>query len=231
MRKRVIVQAVTFLGGLLIGASASAVAGTRNQLGQDREPLVLGIGGVFLKAQSPETLQEWYRQHLGLEPGAHGIQFPWRQADEPSRIDRTVWSLLPRDTDYFGSSEQQFMVNYIVRDLDLVLSRLAEGDIHPVKQPEEYSYGRFAWVLDGEGNRIELWEPPEVGGQGHHGTDAGKLARPPTFTPECRREGAARLEDQCLRRYVRADGDTAAVERDDSRVDVESIRAYELLER
>lgn len=161
MLKRVIVPVATFLGGLLVGASVSAVPGTANQVDRSLEPLVSGIGGVFFKARNPEALQEWYGQHLGIEPGPQGVHFLWRHADEPSRIGRTVWSLFPRDTDYFGSSEQQFMVNYIVDDLDLVLSRLAEDGIRPVKDPEEYPYGRFAWVLDGEGNRIELWQPPE----------------------------------------------------------------------
>lgn len=161
MLKPTSVPVVAFLGGVLIGASVSPMGGKDVQARELPEPLVAGIGGVFLKAESPEDLQEWYERHLGFEAGPQGLDFLWRQLDAPTQTRRTVWSLFPRDTDYFGSSEQQFMVNYIVNDLDFVLARLAEAGIHPVKEPEEYPYGRFAWVLDGEGNRIELWEPPE----------------------------------------------------------------------
>lgn len=160
MLKRIAVPMVAFLGGLLMGASIP-MGGEQVQAREGPEPLVAGIGGVFLKAQSPEDLREWYERHLGFEAGPQGFDFLWRQLGEPSRMHRTVWSLFPRDTDYFGSPAQQFMVNYIVDDLDVVLARLSEEGIHPVKEPEEYPYGRFAWVLDGEGNRIELWEPPE----------------------------------------------------------------------
>lgn len=163
MLKRAIVPLMTFVVGLLLGGSMSASAGTSEQAPASAERQVLGIGGVFIKADSPGDLEEWYRRHLGLEPGPAGVQFLWRQPDEAGRIDRTVWSLFARETDYFGSPDQQFMVNYIVRDLDLVLSGLAEAGIDPVKEPEAYPYGRFAWVLDGEGNRLELWEPPAGG--------------------------------------------------------------------
>lgn len=165
MLKRVAVPVVTFLGGLLLGASVSSVVGEGVQAGDVPEPLVAGIGGVFLKAQSPQDLREWYERHLGLGAGPQGLDFLWRQADDPSRTHRTVWSLFPSDTDYFGSAEQQFMVNYIVNDLDLVLARLAEAGVQSVKEPEAYSFGRFAWVLDGEGNRIELWEPAAIEGR------------------------------------------------------------------
>lgn len=161
MLKRIAVPVVTFLGGLLMGASVSSMGGNQVKAREVPESLVAGIGGVFLKAQSPENLQQWYERHLGFEAGPQGLDFLWRRPDDPSRTHRTVWSLFPRETDYFGSPEQQCMVNYIVNDLDFVLVRLAEAGIHPVKEPEEYPYGRFAWVLDGEGNRIELWEPPE----------------------------------------------------------------------
>ena len=160
MAKRAAMAALIFFGGLLVGMSD--LAGTRDEArAEAREPSVRGIGGVFLRARNPEELREWYRRHLGLEAGPQGADFLWRRHDEPDRVERTVWSVFPHDTDYFGASGQSFMINYIVDDLDGLLARLAESGIHPVKDPEEYPYGRFAWVQDGEGNRIELWEPPE----------------------------------------------------------------------
>lgn len=157
---RSLVSVLAFGGGLLVGLSVAAFAGTGSHAEASGGSSVTGIGGVFFKARSPEDLREWYRRHLGVEAGPQGVHFLWRDPDDPSRIGRTVWSVFPHDTDYFGSSDQQFMLNYIVGDLDAVLSRMREAGIHPVKEPEAYPYGRFAWVLDGEGNRIELWEPP-----------------------------------------------------------------------
>jgi catechol 2,3-dioxygenase-like lactoylglutathione lyase family enzyme len=158
MRKRSIVPGATFALGLLLGVAVADSAEPRGAA-QDGS-LVTGIGGVFMKAEHPDSLGDWYRRHLGLEAGPGGFSFLWREHDDPERVGRTVWSLFRGDSDYFGASDQRFMVNYIVRDLDRVLSRLAEAGIRPVKAPESYPYGRFAWVEDGEGHRIELWEPP-----------------------------------------------------------------------
>jgi predicted enzyme related to lactoylglutathione lyase len=122
---------------------------------------VLGIGGVFLKSNDPEQLYSWYEQHLGLprQPGQPAV-FPWRHADEPARQEITVWCLFPRDTDYFGSGGQAAMVNYIVDDLDGMLAALRTAGATVDDRREDSEYGRFGWVTDPEGNRIELWEPP-----------------------------------------------------------------------
>lgn len=159
MPKRSIVPSATFVAGLLLGVAVADSAEPR-RAAQEGVPLVTGIGGVFMKADHPDSLGAWYRRHLGLDAGPQGLSFLWREHDDPARVGRTVWSLFPGNTDYFGASDQQFMVNYIVGDMDRVLSRLADAGIRPVKAPESYPYGRFAWVEDGEGHRIELWEPP-----------------------------------------------------------------------
>lgn len=160
MTIRTILPVATFVGGLLLGVSATAGAGPDAGAQEPASPVV-GIGGIFLKAEAPEALRAWYRRHLGVEAGPGGHSFLWREHDDPDRVGRTVWSVFPGDTDYFGPGGQDFMVNYIVRDLDAVLARLAAAGIEPVKAPESYPYGRFAWVVDGEGNRIELWQPPQ----------------------------------------------------------------------
>ncbi len=123
---------------------------------------VTGIGGVFFKSSDPERLYAWYEKHLGLEQSSGaGVVFPWRRADDPEKSAITVWSLFPRETEYFGSTNPSFMVNYIVDDLEGLLETLrSEGaEIDPRRENSEY--GRFAWVTDPEGNRIELWEPPQ----------------------------------------------------------------------
>jgi predicted enzyme related to lactoylglutathione lyase len=117
---------------------------------------VTGIGGVFFKAQNPERLYAWYEKHLGLQgkPG-EGVVF-----HTPAEGGITVFSIFPCDTTYFQPGRPDFMINFRVEDLDGLLADLrAEGvEIDPKR--EDFEYGRFAWIMDPEGNRIELWQPP-----------------------------------------------------------------------
>ena len=118
---------------------------------------VTGIGGVFYKAQNPESLAAWYRQHLGISAPEGHADFLWRERKNPKRMGRTVWSVFPADTDYLGLSARGFMINYRVANLGRMLEQLRHGGVK-VEKVEDYDYGRFAWITDPEGNRIELWE-------------------------------------------------------------------------
>jgi catechol 2,3-dioxygenase-like lactoylglutathione lyase family enzyme len=120
---------------------------------------VNAIGGIFFKARNPGALAAWYRDHLGIQSQDGAADFSWREKENPDRVARTVWSLFPTESDYFG--EASFMINYRVSNLDAILAqlRLAGITIHKV---ENCDYGRFAWITDPEGNRIELWQPPSV---------------------------------------------------------------------
>lgn len=123
---------------------------------------VTGIGGIFVRSEDPRKLADWYRQWLGIPVNDNGYcDFEWRSATDPGRVGRTVWSLFPDDTEYFGDGHSPFMVNYRVDDLDGLLERLRETGADVDDRLEEYDYGRFAWLTDPEGNRIELWEPAE----------------------------------------------------------------------
>ncbi len=123
---------------------------------------VTGIGGVFFRADDPSALKAWYESRLGIRPDAHGYTaFPWRVADDPDAVGKTVWHLFPRDTSYFGTSGQTFMINYIVDDLDGLLESLVASGAEVDPKREDTDYGRFAWVTDPEGNRSELWEHPK----------------------------------------------------------------------
>ncbi len=117
---------------------------------------VTGIGGVFFKAKNPEHLYAWYEKHLGLQakPG-EGIVF---RGTEDGGM--TVLAIFPSDTTYFRPGRADFMMNFRVADLDSLLEApRAEGvEIDPKR--EDFEYGRFAWIMDPEGNRIELWQPP-----------------------------------------------------------------------
>ena len=120
---------------------------------------VTGIGGVFFKAQDPNAMKDWYRKHLDIDAGDYGASFHWREADDPQKRGETVWTLFPHDTKYFNPGTSPFMVNYRVADLGALVAALREEGV-AVEKIDDSDYGRFAWITDPEGNRIELWEPP-----------------------------------------------------------------------
>ena len=120
---------------------------------------VTGIGGVFLKAADPEALAKWYEQHLGIQFAEGGYaQLKW--SDDPHADEgSTVFAMFPRDSDYFGT-DRPFMVNFRVDDLDALLAALRAVGAAVGEKVQEEGYGRFGWVTDPEGNRVELWQPP-----------------------------------------------------------------------
>jgi len=120
---------------------------------------VTGIGGIFFKANDRGRMIEWYQKHLGIVADPeHGTAFEWRDKDDPEKKGMTVWSVFKGESKYF---DRPFMINYVVDDLDALLEALkAEGvEIDPKR--ENHDFGKFAWIVDPEGNRIELWEPPK----------------------------------------------------------------------
>ena len=124
---------------------------------------VTGIGGIFFKARDADALKDWYREHLGMEPNADGgVAFQWREADTSAQNGYTVWAAFRDDTQYFAPSDAPFMINYRVSDLDRMLDQLRAAGVIVDDRIDEQPYGRFAWAMDPEGNRIELWEPKEA---------------------------------------------------------------------
>lgn len=124
---------------------------------------VTGIGGIFFKANDPKALAAWYERHLGIEIEAESTSstLRWRNYDNPEKPGATVWGTFPADTTYFGTPGSAFMVNYRVEDMDALLQALRAEGVEVVRDVEDTPYGRFAWIVDAEGNRIELWEAPE----------------------------------------------------------------------
>jgi catechol 2,3-dioxygenase-like lactoylglutathione lyase family enzyme len=121
---------------------------------------VTGIGGIFFKARDPKALGAWYREHLGLDVEEWGgVAFRWA-SDNPNGAGTTIWSPFKADTDYFAPSEASFMVNFRVADLHALLAALRAEGCDVQDKVEESEYGKFGWVLDPEGNKLELWEPP-----------------------------------------------------------------------
>jgi glyoxylase I family protein len=141
---------------LIIGAATLAAARTSESATPDTPKVqmntpterVLGIGGLFFRSHDPKQLAEWYQLHLGIDPRA------WQQAAGP-----TAFTPFAMDTDYFGSKQQGWMVNFRVRSLDAMVAQLQKANIEVKVDPEKYPYGRFARLHDPEGNPIELWEP------------------------------------------------------------------------
>lgn len=125
---------------------------------------VTGIGGVFFRSKDPKKLCAWYRQHLGLDIDEQwcGTTFSWREDEKPRRKGATVWSAFPEKTGYLGARRQKFMINYRVDDLEAVLKALKKEGVWIDPRRADSDFGRFAWIKDHEGNRIELWQPPKT---------------------------------------------------------------------
>lgn len=123
---------------------------------------VIGLGGIFFKAKDPQSMYQWYEKHLGIQstPGV-GAMFPWRRTDDPSEETSTIWSIFPQHTKYLDPSTAPFMINYQVEDLDALLEALKAEGVNIDPKRDNHEYGKFAWIYDPDGNKIELWEPPK----------------------------------------------------------------------
>ncbi len=123
---------------------------------------VLGVGGVFFRSRNPKKLGQWYAEHLGLNVeswgGTYGTSFT--PEDMPGN-SFTVWSAFAANTEYFGESGQGFMINLVVDDLEAALARVSAGGGQVLPQREDQDFGQFGWFVDPDGNRVELWQPPE----------------------------------------------------------------------
>jgi predicted enzyme related to lactoylglutathione lyase len=120
---------------------------------------VTGIGGIFFKARDPQALAAWYRDHLGLDvTDWGGAVFEW--GGEGSEKGMTLWSAFKADTTYLEPGTASFMVNFRVADLDALLRALREEGCRVIDETQSSEQGKFGWVVDPEGNKVELWEPP-----------------------------------------------------------------------
>lgn len=121
---------------------------------------VTGIGGIFFKSVDPKALGAWYKAHLGVDVNDWGSAlFHWGGDD--SEPGMTVWSPFAQDTDYMQPSSASFMINYRVENLGSLLEALRAEGCNVVDKTEHSEHGKFGWVIDPEGNKVELWEPPK----------------------------------------------------------------------
>ncbi len=122
---------------------------------------VTGIGGVFFKAKDAPALRAWYQRHLGIDVQVWGgTSFAWADAQGKPTAGSTVWSICPQESDQFAPSSASFQINYRVADLHGLIQVLRDEGCQVLDKIEDSEYGKFAWVIDPEGNRVELWEPP-----------------------------------------------------------------------
>ena len=121
---------------------------------------VIGLGGPFLRAKDPKGLAAWYEKHLGISfnGGAYTV-WPFANEDSSKKAGYNVLSFFKEDSDYFAPSNKQVMLNLIVKDLFKLLEVLKSEGIESVGDPMDEEYGKFGWIVDPEGNKIELWEP------------------------------------------------------------------------
>jgi catechol 2,3-dioxygenase-like lactoylglutathione lyase family enzyme len=125
---------------------------------------ITGIGGIFFKVKNPQKLGDWYKKHLGIpiDDQWGGWSFRWRELKSPKKAGSTIWCPFDPSTKYFGPGKQGHMINYRVVNLKKILAQLKKEGIRVDPKIEESEYGKFGWIKDGEGNRVELWEPPKI---------------------------------------------------------------------
>lgn len=126
-------------------------------MNNEEQQRVTGLGGFFFKTENPELIKDWYKNHLGLPVDAYGCSFKWK--DETGKECLTQWSPFSEKTTYFEPSPKPFMMNFRVANLERLLAQLKEEGVTIVGEMQTYEYGKFGWILDPEGNKIELWEP------------------------------------------------------------------------
>ena len=115
------------------------------------------MGGFFFKTKDPNAIKQWYNKHLGLNTDQYGCTFWWK--DKKGEDCSTQWSPMKEDTNYFEPSESPFMMNFRVENLVELLKVFGQEGVTVVGEIEEYNYGKFGWILDPDGNKLELWEP------------------------------------------------------------------------
>jgi predicted enzyme related to lactoylglutathione lyase len=122
---------------------------------------VIGLGGIFFKTKDRDKVADWYQKHLGIDVKSWGAVFPWRRHDQPEKETYTAWSPFKSGTKYFEPGEQDYMINYQVEDLFGLLEVLKAEGVTVLDETDVSEFGKFGWVIDPEGRKIELWEPPE----------------------------------------------------------------------
>ena len=151
MRKLFIILILT--ATFCLGFSFNSILTTNNN---NKMKKVTGIGGVFFKCKDPKKMTEWYQKHLGLETNPYGATFEWYESPDSTTKAQTQWTPFAQDSKYFDNG---FMICYRVENLETLVEELKKEGVTIVDKIETYDYGKFIHILDGEGNKVQLWEP------------------------------------------------------------------------
>ena len=154
--KKAILISLTLVITFFLGFAFKSITSKNNENKMKR---VTGIGGVFFKCKDPKAITEWYQKHLGLDTNPYGATFEWYEGDDSTKKAQTQWTPFPENTKYFEPSQKQdFMINYRVENLELLVEELKKEGVTIVEKMEVYDYGKFIHIIDGEGNKVQLWE-------------------------------------------------------------------------
>lgn len=154
--KKTILLTLAFVTTFCLGFAFKTLTTTNKTSTMKR---VTGIGGIFFKCKDPKKMTAWYQQHLGLNTNPYGATFEWFEGPDSSTKAQTQWSPFPETTKYFDPSTRDFMINYRVENLEVLVEELKKEGVTIVDEIETYDYGKFVHILDAEGNKVELWEP------------------------------------------------------------------------
>ena len=133
---------------------------TDNVPAKDTTPKVIGIGGIFFYTDNPDKTKEWYTKNLGLEINDWGSSsFDSRNINNPDEINSLQWNPFKKGDEYFAPSKKEFMINYIVQNIEGLIAKLKENGVIILDEIVTYDFGKFIHIMDAEGNKIELWEP------------------------------------------------------------------------
>ena len=155
--KKTILIILAFTMTFALGFAFNSII-TKSTNSQQPIKKVTGIGGIFFKCKDPKKMREWYKTNLGLNTNQFGAVFEWRQGADSSKKGFTQWSPFTDKTKYFEPSTKEFMINYRVENLEELVKQLKVEGVTVLDEIESFEYGKFVHILDGEGNRVELWE-------------------------------------------------------------------------
>jgi predicted enzyme related to lactoylglutathione lyase len=127
-------------------------------MNEKKEPKVIGIGGVFFKANDVEESNNWYKKNLGFDVNEYGVSFESRNIVNKDEMDILQWTIFKKDSDYFNPSKKEFMVNYKVQNIEDLIIKLKDNGVTILDDLAIYDYGKFIHIMDNDGNKIELWE-------------------------------------------------------------------------
>jgi len=144
----------------LCGFASNSILTSKNETNNMKK--VTGIGGIFFKCKDPDKMKEWYQKHLGINTNQYGAVFEWYQGADSTKKGFTNWSPFNEKTKYFEPSTKDFMINYRVENIELLVEELKINGVNILDSIETYDYGKFVHILDVEGNKMELWEPNDI---------------------------------------------------------------------